>query len=602
MPAAASAPAAPATPSAPADVAVWATLRRLVSRFGAVRGRTAVVFAAHLLRSLLAVAVPVLLTESIGAAAEAGGVGGRFPALVAAFLACGLLRGVSFYAVSVATAGLAQDVENRLRRDLFEKVMFLRFAWHDQNRAGKTIVRSLRDMEKAKQFYREVAFGWVEIVLLVLAVTVYAGWTHWSFLAASVLVFGSTVVGIARTGPRIARMDRDAMDDYDRVTTAIQENVAGARVVRAFGRQHHEMGRFDVRLSSFSGKWKALSHYWSTALPIVNHATWLVVPAALAAGALYVAESPDAVRVTRTMGVLMAMRLARDFLRQLTRLLLLSQEAVASAGRVFEVLDREDTTAARGPAVALPPGRGDLRLEDVSFAYTPGREVLRGVTLHVPAGGSLGLLGRTGAGKTTLVHLLPRFYDPTAGRILLDGVDLRDVSPPGLASAVGFVFQEPHLFSATVAENVAYGAPGASRERLEACCRTAAVHDFVAGLPKGYDTLVGERGVSLSGGQRQRLTIARALVMDPRVLVLDDATAAVDALTEKDLFRGIRSAATGRTTLVVSQRVTSVRWCDRIAVLEDGRVSAVGTHAELLERSPLYREVNDHQRFVGATP
>jgi ATP-binding cassette subfamily B protein len=165
---------------------------------------------------------------------------------------------------------------------------------------------------------------------------------------------------------------------------------------------------------------------------------------------------------------------------------------------------------------------------------------------------------------------------------------------------VGLVFQEPYLFSATVAQNIAYGAPDAPRERIEACARLAAAHEFVSALPKGYDTLVGERGVSLSGGQRQRLTIARALVMEPRVLIFDDATASVDAITEKDLFRGIRAAARGRTTLVVSQRVTSVRWCDRIAVLEDGVVSAVGTHDELLGSSALYREVFEHQTLVGA--
>jgi ATP-binding cassette subfamily B protein len=228
--------------------------------------------------------------------------------------------------------------------------------------------------------------------------------------------------------------------------------------------------------------------------------------------------------------------------------------------------------------------------------------VLRGVTLHVPAGRSLGILGPTGSGKSSLVQLVPRFYDADRGRILLDGVDVRDLAPGELARAVGLVFQEPFLFSATVAENVAYGNPDAPRERVVECARLAAAHEFVSALPEGYDTRVGERGVSLSGGQRQRLTIARALAMDPRVLIFDDATASVDAATERELFRGIRAAARGRTTLVVSQRVTSVRWCDRIAVVEEGRVAAVGTHAELLDASPLYREMHAHQALVRALP
>jgi ABC-type multidrug transport system fused ATPase/permease subunit len=264
------------------------------------------------------------------------------------------------------------------------------------------------------------------------------------------------------------------------------------------------------------------------------------------------------------------------------------------------------------PDVIVPPERplrlpeiapgalgGALRIEGVNFAYRAGTPVLRDVTVDVPPGTSLGILGPTGSGKTTLVQLLPRFYDPGAGRILLDGVDLRHLDPAELTAAVGIVFQEPFLFSATVAENIAYGRPGVPRERIVACARLAAAHEFVERLPKGYDTMVGERGVSLSGGQRQRLTIARALAMDPRVLVFDDATASVDAVTERELFEGIRAAARGRTTLVISQRITSLRWCDRIAVLDRGRVTDVGTHEELLGRSELYREVVEHQKLQG---
>ena len=221
--------------------------------------------------------------------------------------------------------------------------------------------------------------------------------------------------------------------------------------------------------------------------------------------------------------------------------------------------------------------------------------MLSGVSLHVPPGGSIGILGPTGAGKSTLVSLIPRFYDPERGRIVLDGIDVKDLDLADLSKAVGLVFQEPFLFSATVADNIAYGNPGISRERVVECARLAAAHEFVATLPKGYDTIIGERGVSLSGGQRQRLTIARALAMDPRVLIFDDATASVDAVTERELFDGIRAAARGRTTLVISQRVTSVAWCDRVAVLEDGVLTAVGTHAELLRESALYREIHRHQ-------
>ena len=583
--------ASPAVAPTSAPVKTWAVTGRLLRRFAPVRGRALLVLALYVVRTAVGVATPMLLARAIGVLLEHEGKGGPLPDEFVWYATLNgvavVLRCLSFLAVTTASAALSQDVENALRRELFAKVMTLRFRWHDANRSGKTIARSLRDMEKAKQFFREVVFGYTEIVLLVVGVTVLAFATWWTF-------------GVAFAGTRIAQMDRAISDDYDRVTTALQENVAGARVVRAFGREADEVERFGARLTTYSKGWKGLSRFWATVLPVVNHSTWLVVPAVLMAGAVYVADAPSAARVTETVGLLFAMRLARDFLRQLTRLLLMGQEAVASASRVFEVLDRDDVIVPPARPAALPATGGDLRLEGVSFAYAPGRDVLKGVSLHVPAGGSLGILGRTGAGKTTLVHLLPRFYDPTAGRILLDGVPLADLAPEALAAAVGLVFQEPYLFSATVAQNIAYGAPDAPRERIEACARLAAAHEFVSALPKGYDTLIGERGVSLSGGQRQRLTIARALVMEPRVLIFDDATASVDAITEKDLFRGIRAAARGRTTLVVSQRVTSVRWCDRIAVLEDGVVSAVGTHDELLGSSALYREVFEHQTLVGA--
>ncbi|MCC7138535.1 MAG: ABC transporter ATP-binding protein [Planctomycetes bacterium] len=598
-------PAAAATPAAAPVVRTGATLRRLLARFRPHRGRAVGVGLLYLVRTGLMVATPALLGEAVGAVSDLEGAGGdlppRFVLYTGLYALAIVLRAVVFFLVTTAAAALAQDVEGDLRRELFATTMRLRFRWHDENRSGKTIARALRDMERTKQFYREAVFGAVEVVLVVGGVTAWSWVVGWPFGVAATVLFGGVFVAMAAVGRRIATLDRAMSDHYDRVTTTLQENVAGARVVRAFGRESDEVARFSGRLGRFSEGWRGLSRFWSTALPVVNHTTWLVVPAALLAGVVHVAAAPGPQAVGETVGVLLAMRLARDMMRQTTRLVLMNQEAVASATRVFEVLDNGDVLAPPAAPGVLPPGGGDLRLEDVTFAYPDGRPVLRGVSLHVPAGGSLGLLGRTGAGKTTLVHLLPRFYDPSEGRVLLDGTDVSDLDPTVLARSIGLVFQEPFLFSATVADNVAYGDPSAGPARVERACRLAAAHEFVERLPKGYATVVGERGVSLSGGQRQRLTIARAVLLDPRVLVFDDATASVDAITEKELFRGIRDAAKGRTTLVISQRVSSVRWCDRIAVLEDGRVTALGTHDELLTTSALYREIHHHQTAVGGT-
>jgi ATP-binding cassette subfamily B protein len=594
-------PARPETaaPHALPTVGSWRTIRRLIGRFRPFPVRTGLALLLQLLRAALDLTAPYLLGVTVaslgGAEARGGPLPTRFVDLLTILAVVLVLRLVVMYVVAVTTVSLAQDVESRLRSDLFAKVLRLPFAWHDENRSGKTIARSLGDMEKAKAFFREAAFGYVEIGLLVAGVIALSFVLHWSYGVVTAGVFLGALTATAIVGARLARIDRGVSDRYEVVTTQVQENVAGARVVRAFGQEPAEVGRFGARLGTFTTAWKREERFWTTALPIVNHGMFLVIPAILVVGVLRVAAQPGPERVGEVIAAIFYLRTVRERIRPFTRLVILGQKAVASATRVFEVLDEADVLPPPAEPRRLPPKGGDLRLEDVAFRHPSGRRVLRGVSLHVPAGGSLGILGRTGSGKTTLVQLLPRFYDPERGRILLDGVDVRDLAPADLAAAVGLVFQEPFLFSATVTENVAYGRPDASRARVEEVCRLAAADEFVARLPRGYDTIVGERGVSLSGGQRQRLTIARALLPDPRVLVFDDATASVDALTEKDLFRGIRAAAAGRTTLVISQRVTSVGWCDRVAIVEDGVVSALGRHEDLLAASALYREIHAHQ-------
>jgi ABC-type multidrug transport system fused ATPase/permease subunit len=281
-----------------------------------------------------------------------------------------------------------------------------------------------------------------------------------------------------------------------------------------------------------------------------------------------------------------------------------AQRATASGERIFQVIDEPEEIADRAHAPDLLAGPGAVRFEGVSFEYMSGRPVLEDIDLKIEAGRTIALIGHTGSGKTTLTALVPRFYDVTAGRVTIDGQDVRDVTLASLRGAVGVIAQDPFLFSATVRENIAFGRAGISDTEVERVARLAQAHEFVERLPQGYDTVIGERGITLSGGQRQRIAIARALAVDPRVLILDDATASVDATTEAQIRAGLRTAMEGRTTLIIAHRLSTIALADEIVVLADGRIAERGTHDELVTASPVYREIYEHglleQQFADA--
>jgi ATP-binding cassette subfamily B protein len=271
-----------------------------------------------------------------------------------------------------------------------------------------------------------------------------------------------------------------------------------------------------------------------------------------------------------------------------------AQRAIAAGERIFEVLDEPEEVADPVEAIVLPPGPGEVEFRDVAFGYDPERLVLEDVELRISAGTTVALIGHTGSGKTTLATLVPRFYDATAGAVLVDGFDVRHLERRSLRREIGVIAQDPFLFSTSIRDNIALGMAAAPFEAVEAAARAAQAHEFILELPHGYDTVVGERGITLSGGQRQRIAIARALLIDPRILILDDATASVDATTESKIRAGLREVMRGRTTIIIAHRLSTIALADEVVVLDDGRITARGTQAELLDTSPVFQEIHEH--------
>jgi ABC-type multidrug transport system fused ATPase/permease subunit len=376
------------------------------------------------------------------------------------------------------------------------------------------------------------------------------------------------------------------------VTTIAEENIVGVNVVKAFAQEAPEERKFGARNEAVFAETVRAARLRAFYTPLLSFLPMLAQAAVLLAGGhrVYAGELTLGAFIAFNVYVLMLV----FPLRMLGYWISEFQRAIASGERIFEVIDEPEDVAEAPDARPLPAGGGRIRFEHVTFGYDPARPVLQDVDLEIEPGTTVALIGHTGSGKTTLTALVPRFYDVTEGRVLVDGVDVRDVRLADLRGAIGIVSQDPFLFSATVRENIAFGAPGATDEDVERAARMAQAHDFIAALPNGYDTVIGERGITLSGGQRQRVAIARAILVDPRILVLDDATASVDATTEAKIRLGLREAMRGRTTLIVAHRLSTISLADEIVVLERGRVVARGTSLELEATSDVYREIAAH--------
>jgi len=507
-----------------------------------------------------------------------------------AVVVAGTLRLGLTVARRLVAGRVSLGVEVDLRQGMYDHLQSLELGFFDRQQTGQLMSRATVDLQAVRFF-----LGYGLVFILQSALTIV-------FAAAAMLYIEPPLAAIALipvpfvvlVAARFGRQSRPALQEVQQrigeLTAEAEENISGVRVVKAFAREERQAERFRRATRRVFEQSMIATRLRAFYTPFIAFLPQLGLAAILLVGGRRVIDGSMTLGQFTAFYTLLLMLLGP--MRTLGMSLGLAQRATASGARVFELLDRQPRIASPRGAPPLPEGRGRVELADVTLRYEGASEpALRGVSLTVEAGTTIALVGATGSGKTTLVQLIARLYDPTSGHVLVDGVDVRDVDVGSLRRAIAVVSDDPFLFSATVHENIAYAREHATREEVVEAARRAQAHGFVERLPDGYDTRVGERGLTLSGGQRQRIAIARALLADPRILVLDDATSSVDASTEQEIKVAMREVMAGRTTFVIAHRLSTIALADEIAVLEGGELAARGTHEELLEVSELYREI-----------
>jgi ATP-binding cassette subfamily B protein len=521
---------------------------------------------------------------------------------VAIIVGLGVARAALMLGRRLLSGKQALDVEMDMRSRVYAHLVRLSFGFYDRHQTGQLMSRATVDLQGVRFFLGYGLIFFFQNVLTVASVTVVLFFFEWR-LALIVLGVTPVLVALAYRYSHVAHPTlRDVQQRLADVATVVEENIVGVHVVKAFAQEPAEEAKFKDRSEKVFEQTLKANRQRATYVPLISFVPLLAQAAVLLVGARMVTDG------SLTPGGFVAFNLYLAMLvtplRSLGMWIGQAQRATAAGERIFQVLDEPEEVRDREDARELPPGDGEVRFEGVSFEYLPGRPVLEGLDLDIPAGRTVALIGHTGSGKTTLTALVPRFYDVTAGRVTVDGADVRDLTLASLRGSIGVISQDPFLFSASVRDNIAFGRGDLSEAEVERYARAAQAHEFIEKLPEGYDTVIGERGITLSGGQRQRIAIARALAVDPRVLILDDATASVDATTEARIRAGLREATRNRTTLIIAHRLSTIALADEVVVLDRGRVAARGTHEQLIEESPVYREIYEHglleQQFVDA--
>jgi ATP-binding cassette subfamily B protein len=514
------------------------------------------------------------------------------PILIAIVLAVGAARAVLMVGRRLISGRQALAVELDLRNLMYAKLVRLSFGYYDRHQTGQLMSRATVDLQSVRFFlgYGLIFFG--QHVFTVVGVGILVFVISWQLALIAVAVAPGLVVVAYRYSRVSHPVLRDVQQKMADVATVAEENIAGVHVVKSFAQEQAEQDKFERRSEAVFAQSVVANRQRAFYVPALSFLPMLAQAAVLLVGGRMVVDGSMSLADFVRFNAFLALTVFP--LRMLGMWIGEGQRATASGERIFQVIDEAEDIRDASGAIELPSGPGLVRFEDVTFGYEPQRPVLRGIDLELEPGRVVALIGHTGSGKTSLAGLVPRFYDVQAGRVTVDGADVREVTLSSLRREIGVIAQDPFLFSATVRENIAFGRPDATDEEIEAAARAAQAHEFVVELPDGYDTVIGERGITLSGGQRQRLAIARALVVDPRILILDDATASVDATTEARIRLGLREAMRGRTTIIIAHRLTTIALADEIVVLEDGRVAARGGHEDLIGTSPVYREIFEH--------
>jgi ATP-binding cassette subfamily B multidrug efflux pump len=550
-----------------------------------------------LLSLLLVTAANLLSPQILRLVIDQGINAGNMQALIWAtvgLIGVAVVRGLFSFTQGYLSEKSSQSVAYEMRNALFNKIENLSFSYHDQAQTGQLMTRITSDVEQVRAFIGNGLLQVVSAIALLVGSLVALFSTNWQLALVTLLTVPAMTAVLFRFLQVVRPLFGLVQARLGALNTVLQENLVGIRVVQAFAREPYEAKRYvalneellEANLKTIRGLASSFPLIFLIAnlgtLAVIWFGGFQVIGGVLSLGELVAFN-------TYLSLLIMPIMMLGMIIGQLSR-------AGVSADRIFEILDAQSEVHDRPDATALPHLSGRVAFEHVTFRYAGGdSKVLDDISFVAEPGQTVAIMGQTGSGKSTIINLIPRFYDATDGRVTVDGHDVRDLTLESLRARIGIVLQDTTLFSGSIRDNIAYGRPDSSDAEVEAAARAAQAHSFIAGFPSGYDTIVGERGVGLSGGQKQRIAIARALLHDPRILILDDSTSAVDAETEYQIQQALNTLMEGRTSFVIAQRISTVRNADLILLLDGGAIAAQGTHDDLLRESALYGEIIDSQ-------